>query len=138
MKSGWLTALVSLVFLVGLIFTGCENQEVSKERGKDWQYTVVPTMDCPEELKKEIDGKKINPFQMTYDDGEYRYIAVGYGEQENSGFSIAVEGLYEMGDKLCLETILEGPKEDEVVSRKVSTPYIVIKTELTDKEVEFK
>lgn len=137
MKNIWITGALCLCFLAGFILTGCEHASTTEKQGKDWDYTVVPTKDCPEELKKQIDQKKINAFQMTYDDGEYRYYAVGYGEQENSGFSIAVLGLYEKGDKLCLETRLNGPGEGEVVSDKPSTPYIVIKTERTDKETEF-
>ena len=118
------------------IFTGCgtagSGDSASEERGKDWDYTVVLTEDIPEALKKEIDAKKLNAFQMTYEEGEYLYLAVGYGEQENSGFSIRVSGLYEKGDGLCLETSLCGPGEDEIVSSRISYPTIVIKTEKSD------
>lgn len=117
--------------------TGCETVNDGGERGKDLDYTVVPTADIPEEFQKEIDKKKINPFQMTYEDGEYLYAAVGYGEQENSGFSIQVIGLYEKGENLCMETSLTGPEDGEIVSQKESFPYIVVKTEQKGKKVEF-
>lgn len=132
--------LVPLLFLCvisGCIMSGCQNASQEGKRGKDWEYTVVPTADCPEELKEEIDKKKVNAFQMTYDDGEFLYAAVGYGEQEKGGFSIQVLGLYEKGSSLCFETSLNGPEEDEVVSHKASYPYLVIKTEKTDKQVIF-
>ena len=58
-----------------------------------------------QDFLKELEEKKINPFQMTYMDGEYLYIALGYGEQPTGGFSITIHGLYETGDKLCLETV---------------------------------
>ena len=113
------------------------GQKKEETRGSDWEYTVVPTADCPKDFLEEINKKKINAFQMTYDDGEYRYIAVGYGEQETNGFSIQVQGLYEKGENLCIETSLVGPEEDQIVSEKKSYPYLVIKTMKTEKKVEF-
>lgn len=117
--------------------TGCETVEDGGERGNDFDYTVVPAADIPEEFQKEIEKKKINAFQMTYEDGEYLYIAVGYGQQENSGFSIQVIGLYAKGENVCLETSLTGPEDGEIVSEKESFPYIVVKTQQKGKKVEF-
>lgn len=119
------------------MLVGCEKKEVSSERGKEWDYTVVAVRDCPEDFMKELEEKKINAFQMTYMDGEYLYAAMGYGEQPTGGFSIAVHGLYEVGEKLCMETELRGPGKDEVVKEKASYPFVIIKTEKTDKEVVF-
>ncbi len=127
-----LTALVTM----SIWLTACGQKEEAK-KGKDWDYTVVPTTDCPKDFLAEIEKKKINPFQMTYDDGEYRYLAVGYGEQETNGFSIRVQGLYEKGEALCMETSLAGPGEDQIVSNKKSYPFIVVKTHKTEKKVEF-
>lgn len=127
-----LTALVTM----SIWLTACGQKEEEK-KGKDWDYTVVPTTDCPKDFLAEIEKKKINPFQMTYDDGEYRYLAVGYGEQETNGFSIRVQGLYEKGEALCMETSLTGPGEDQIVSNKKSYPFIVVKTHKTEKKVEF-
>lgn len=59
-------AAILLVFACSL--TGCGAEEKSA-RGKDLDYTVVPTADCPADFLSEINKKKINPFQMTYDDG---------------------------------------------------------------------
>ncbi len=130
--------LLSMGILLNLVACGGGAAGKKKEsRGQDWDYTVVPTVDIPEDFSKEIEEKKINAFQMTYDDGAYLYVAVGYGEQDSGGFSIQVLGLYEKGENLCLETSLAGPGEGTVVSDKASYPYIVIKTQKTDKEVEF-
>lgn len=130
---------VSVFLTVCLLFftVGCEKQTESAERSKDLDYTVVAVRDCPQDFLKELEDKKVNPFQMTYMDGEYLYIALGYGEQPTGGFSITVHGLYETGEKLCLETELLGPGKDETVKEKASYPYIIIKTEKTDREVLF-
>ena len=129
------TLLLLLTLFCGL--TGCGSAKEGGERGKDWDYTVVPTADIPQEFLKEIDSKKLNAFQMSYQQEEYLYIAVGYGEQNSGGFNIKVVGLYEKGAALCFETSLNGPGEDQVVSEKASYPYIVVKTQKSDKEVKF-
>ncbi len=128
----------ALLMLCALFLSvGCEKDAASAERGRDWDYTVVTVQDCPEDFLNELEEKKINPFQMTYMDGEYLYIAIGYGEQATGGYSIAVRGLYEMGEKLCVEAELLGPGKDETVKEKASYPYVIIKTEKSDREVIF-
>ena len=130
-------SLLLVAVLAVMLIAGCEKETKSTERGKDWDYTVVAVRDCPEDFLKELEEKKVNAFQMTYMDGEYLYIALGYGEQATGGFSIAVRGLYESGDKLSFETELMGPGTDEVVKEKPSYPYVIVKTEKTDREVLF-
>ncbi len=130
-------SLFHCLLVLIIILCSCGKEEKTGERGKDWDYTVVITEDCPKDLLEEIEKKKVNSFQMTYDDGEYLYIAVGYGEQQTGGYSIKVLGLYEQGDGLCIETSLLGPEEDVIVKNKASFPYIVIKTEKTEKNVTF-
>lgn len=135
MKQRW--GIRILCFLCLFFFTGCETVKKEAEKGKDIDYTVVPTMDIPADFAHEIDKKKINPFQMTYDDGTGTYIAVGYGQQENSGFSIQVVGLYEKGENVGIETSLVGPEDGEIVSQKESFPYIVVKIQQKCGKVEF-
>lgn len=136
-KKKYMFAGVLLVCLAVFALSGCDGEKETGDRGKDLDYTVVPTADCPADFLTEIQKKKINPFQMTYDDGAYCYLAVGYGEQETNGFSIKVLGLYERGDNICFETSLVGPEEDQVVSSKPSTPYLVVKTQRTDRKIDF-
>lgn len=131
-----LAGMLSVCLLVFLL-AGCGGEKERGSRGKDLDYTVVPTADCPADFLAEINKKKINPFQMTYEDGVYCYLAVGYGEQETNGFSIKVLGLYEQGERICFETSLIGPEEDQVVSKKQSTPYLVVKMKETGREVDF-
>ncbi len=133
-----------LMLVYGLIvgfcvfLMGCGTQEDTVEKGKEWDYTVVAIRDCPEDFLVKLEEKKINPFQMSYMDGEYLYIARGYGEQSTGGYSIAVHGLYEVGtEKLCFETELKGPGKEESVKQKASYPYVIVKTEKTEREVIF-
>lgn len=139
-KNGKEAVAVAIVICImaGGVLCGCgQTSTGQKEAGTECDYTVVATRDCPEEFLKNLEEKKINPFQMTYQDGTYLYMAVGYGEQKTGGYSILVEKLTETKDKIFLNTELRGPSKEEVVLEKPSFPYIVIKMENKSKEVVF-
>lgn len=139
-KNGKMAAAVAIVICImaGGVFCGCgQTSSRQKQEEIECDYTVVATRDCPEEFLKNLEEKKINPFQMTYQDGTYLYMAVGYGEQKTGGYSILVEKLTETKDKIFLNTELRGPSKEENVLEKPSFPYVVIKMENKSKEVVF-
>ena len=76
---------------------------------------------------------------MTYSDGNYKYIVVGYGRQETGGYSIQVQEVYDTQNTICVSTALLGPakRESEQVRTQPSYPYIVIKIQNLDKTVVF-
>ena len=129
---------IVICIMAGGVFCGCgQTSSRQKQEEVECDYTVVATRDCPEEFLKNLEEKKINPFQMTYQDGTYLYMAVGYGEQKTGGYSILVEKLTETKDKIFLNTELRGPSKEENVLEKPSFPYVVIKMENKSKEVVF-
>lgn len=116
---------------------GCSAKELKTEKLRDIDFTVVDKRKIPEELEEMIDEKDGQPFKLTYaDDGEL-YIAVGYGEQSTSGYSIEVKELYETENAIYIHTNLIGPAKDERVMEVKTYPYIVIKLEFIDKNVVF-
>ena len=116
---------------------GCSAKKVKTEKLRDIDFTVVDKRKIPEELEEMIDEKDGQPFKLTYaDDGEL-YIAVGYGEQSTSGYSIEVKELYETENAIYIHTNLIGPAKDERVMDVKTYPYIVIKLEFIDKNVVF-
>ena len=132
------TVVIVICIMAGGVFCGCgQTSSRQKQDEIECDYTVVATRDCPEEFLKNLEEKKINPFQMTYQDGTYLYMAVGYGEQKTGGYSILVEKLTETKDKIFLNTELRGPSKGENVLEKPSFPYVVIKMENKSKEVVF-
>lgn len=117
-----------------ICFVGCKEEE----KIRDLDFTVVSSECIPKELLTEIEGKKQEPFQMTFQDGNYLYMCVGYGKQETGGYSICVKDLYLTESSIVLDTTLLGPKETG--DKKIpgySYPYIVIKTEYIDAVVIF-
>ena len=77
-KNGKEAVAVAIVICImaGGVLCGCgQTSSRQKQEEIECDYTVVATRDCPEEFLKNLEEKKINPFQMTYQDGTYLYMA---------------------------------------------------------------
>ncbi len=138
MKKRMITILaLSMATAFMILVAGCSAKKLSTEKLQDIDFTVVDDEDIPEELEEMIEEKENEPFKLTYaDDGEL-YIAVGYGEQQTSGYSIEVKELYESKNAIYIHTNLIGPANDERVVERKTYPYIVVKLEFIDKNVVF-
>lgn len=127
---------LALIALLAVLCAGCGEKKDGEARQK-LEFTVVDEGRLPEELRKTLEEKKEESFKLTYADGGYMYLCVGYGKQESGGYSIAVKDLYATENEICLDTDLIGPKEAEDKSPEPSYPYLVIKTPFVDKTVVF-
>lgn len=133
MKKKCIVAFVFLFFL-----TGCTVQKDDMEKVRELQFTVLEERNIPEELAEYIEEAKTEPFEMVYGDEGYLYIAKGYGTKETSGYSIEVEECYESTNVICVRTDLLGPENDDEIAGQETYPYIVLKTEYSEKNVVFK
>ncbi len=129
--------VMGVVVFALLLVSGCGLMQFSSEKLSDLDYTVLDTDGIPEELLAEIEAQKENAFTLTYLDGDYLYLARGYGEQETGGYSISVTDLYLTENSICFETTLIGPKKGETVSAAATYPYIVVKLERREEPVVF-
>ncbi len=129
----WVTMFV---LLLGLCLTGCTKQEDTEEKVRDLDFTVVEERELPQTLREIIMQKKEDPFKLSYSDGGYMYLVVGYGEQPTGGYSIEVPSLYLTETMVVMDANLIGPQGDAI--EKKSYPYIAIKTELIDLPVMFR
>ncbi len=130
-------AAAAAVLFCLCLFCGCSAVKTSEAKLSDLDFTVVSDENIQEDIRKLIDEKKENPFQMTYSDGNYKYIVVGYGRQESGGYSIQVKEVYDTQNTICVKTALLGPGESENVRTQPSYPFIVIKIQNLDKTVVF-
>lgn len=131
---------LSFIFLIALLavsIVGCGM--VKKKRGdaKNVDYTVVKKENQPAEVKKVIDVRKQEGFQMTYQCENELYLLKGYGIQSTGGYSIQVEYVTENKDEIHIKTRLMGPASREEQKDAISCPYIVVKVENRDKKVIF-
>jgi len=129
----WCRRGLIFVLLLGLLCS-CNSMD-RKTKGTEYSFAVVSAKDIPEELLRQINDQKQNPFQMSFLDENYLYVAVGYGEQNTGGYSIQVDSITDDGEKLQFVSHLIGPKEEENVRKKVSFPFIVIKMEKMDRDI---
>ena len=135
--SGWIKN-ITIAVLISLCMCGCAMEGETAEKLRDLEFTVVAEEEQPEALLEVIEQKKASPFQISYTLGEDLYLAVGYGEQQTGGYSITVDELYETENNIVIDTTLLGPGAEEKVIQSITYPYIVIKTELIDKDVDFR
>lgn len=124
------------LLMLTLVLFGCSGEKEKHERA-DIEYTVTSEDRLPEELKILVDGKKQQPFKMTYQDGDYLYICQGYGEQPTGGYSIQVNDVYRTSNAIYFSSTLIGPPQEELKVEKETTPYIVVKIEYQDMTVVF-
>lgn len=137
MKAQNIRNVVGVILLMLFVMTGCTNVKDSVEKVEDLSYTVVPENEIPQELKDNLEGRKESPFKVTFADSGYIYICIGYGEQKTGGYSIKVKELYLAENAIYIDTLLMGPREEEIQENTKSYPYIVLKTEYRDKSVVF-
>ncbi|MCC8168592.1 MAG: protease complex subunit PrcB family protein [Clostridiales bacterium] len=135
MRKRFFTALLAVCVVV--MVSGCGFKQLSSEKVSDLEYTVADPDEVPEELAAEIEQQINSAFTLTYMDGDYLYLARGYGEQETGGYSISVKELYLTEDSVYFETELFGPRKGEAVGQSASYPYIVVKMERREEAVVF-
>ena len=128
--------MILMVLCLSIFLTGCEKETRPAKIGK-MEYTVVAGSDIPQELKKLINERKKNAFELTFSENSCLFVVRGYGKQKSGGYSIKINEFYQAKDTLVLDTELFGPKKDEKISEQPSYPYIVIKTEYREEPVTF-
>ena len=129
--------IIFAVIVLAFTFTGCSMSALDSTKLRDLEFTVVSEERLPEELKTLIEERKTGNFKLTYNDKEFLYICIGYGERATGGYSIAVNDLYLTEDAVTISTSLLGPGPDDKAGSAPSYPYIVVKTEYLDKTVTF-
>lgn len=129
--------LYILLAVIWMSLSACSIRKDDTKKLRDVEFTVVNQDEIPEALKAQIEAGKKEEFKLTYGDSGYLYIARGYGERKTSGYSVEVAACYETKDLICMETELLGPPKEEEIKEQSTYPYVVIKTEYTDKNVAF-
>ena len=132
-----------IIFIAALVFlmselTSCEFEESSDEKVKDLDYTVCDESRLPQELKDLINEKKKEPFKFTYRTKDYLYIVVGYGAQDRMDLNVVMKELYLTKNAIFVDTELTTKESNKLDDGLVSYPWIAVKCELYDVQVNFK
>lgn len=129
--------MLGSVTVVLLLLGGCKTADEA-ECIRELEYTVLAKENIPTELLEELEARKSKLFQVTYEDGAYLYLCVGYGEQESGGYCIQTRELALYEEYILLDTVLMGPTQEEAAQKVSSAPYLVIRTEALDYPVVFR
>lgn len=131
--------LLCIALLAGLILTltGCTMPGSGETKREQVDFTVVNEERLPEELAQLLEGKKTEPFKLTYTDGSFLYLCIGYGEQETGGYSVSVKELSRAEGMVYVNTLLVGPETVPEEGSAPSYPMIVLKIENRDEQINF-
>ena len=84
-----IVALLLLLPIMICTISGCDlgirigdTHRGAGDKVRDLEYTILSEERIPEELLNIIKERQEEPFEMTYSDGEFLYICIGYGKQE--------------------------------------------------------
>ena len=130
------------LILVGmiLILPGCRQKEPQArtyENMQDVTYEIVSGSDVPHKVNEKIFKEKEKGFGFSYRDGDVMYTAFGFGRQNTGGFSIQMAAVKENETEILIEAKLIEPGPEEVVSTSPSYPYMILKMENVEKDVQF-
>lgn len=117
------------------LLAGCSVRTLQTEKLRDLSYEEVEEEDVPEEMRGPIGERKGEPFVFTYADKGELFIARGYGEQKTGGYKIQVTEFYESENAIVLKTTFLGPEPGEHRKDGPAYPYLVLRTEYSDKDV---
>lgn len=130
---------IALLLVTIFMFTSCKaTKSVDDDKIRDVEYTVVDDEGLPDVVAAKIESVKTEPFKFSYTDGEFIYIAIGYGEQPTGGYSIQVSDLFETKNYVVIRTKLLGPTEKDAATTVLTYPYVVVKTTDLDLPVCFR
>lgn len=132
--------LAATVLLLLMMVTSCGEKQKPKrtyESMQDAVYEIVSGSNVPHKVNEKIFKERDKGFGFSYRDNEGMYIAFGFGRQNTGGFSIQLAAVKENEDEILIEAKLIAPAPEEVVSTSPSYPYMILKMEDTEKNVEF-
>ena len=137
-KAGYISiVVVSIIFLIAAL-CGCRLEKSGDKKIKDLDYTICDESKLPDELKEIIKDKKKEPFKLTYRTKEYLYIVVGYGAQDRTDLNVKMTELYLAENAIYVDTDLESVETTTLADHKVTFPWIAVKCELYDVQVNFR
>lgn len=135
-KAVFLLVMLGVFLLAAL--TACQFEETKEKKVKDLDYTVCDESKLPAELKDIIQEKRKEPFKLTYRTKDYLYIVVGYGAQDRMDLNVVMKELYLTENAIFVDTDMISEENKTLEDNKVTYPWIAVKCELYDLEVNFK
>lgn len=129
--------VMGVIFLIATM-TGCQFEKSTDKKIRDLDYTICDESKLPEELKDLIAEKKKEPFKLTYRTKDYLYIVVGYGAQDRTDLNVILSELYLTENAIYVDTDMQSVEKTTLENQRVTYPWIAVKCELYDVQVNFR
>ena len=130
---------IIFILIICIICSGCSAKEANTKSNvkQTLEYDVISDDETPIEIINMIEQRKDRPFRFSYENEDYLFIVVGYGEQLSGGYSIQVKELYSTDEEILIKTELIGPNKEDLVTMALTYPYVVIRTETKNKIIVY-
>lgn len=140
--------IIALIFVIIYFFIK-EKIDFSFDDGerKEIDFYICDESEIPDNLAEIMNNKKKKAYELTYENGKYVFIAIGYGEKSKDNQVVVLKDIYETDKVIGVETTLYTDSfvdENEEYAGRTSRfdksfyPCIVIRCEKKDKPVYFK
>ena len=126
-----------LLLAVLLFLTGCGITGEKEGEKQELECSILDEDEIPQPLAEVIEENKEKEMKLSYEKDGMLYIARGFGEQKSGGYSIRMEYCYLAEDGIHVRFELLGPPAGEKSVEESTRPYIVVKTEITGKDIIF-
>lgn len=135
----YMLSVFGLIISLGLCSACTLNERAAiPQTGKTIAYKIISDEKTEAALMDAVTEAKAQRFHIVYRNGDRMFLAVGYGEQPSSGYSITVEDIYEKDGVVYVCTMLVGPQKNEKTSSVRTFPYIILEMENMDCEIVFR
>lgn len=133
---------ISMIIAVTIILASCSTDPSKniKSSGKieSIPFERVTLEQTPPDVKATIEYKSREKATYVIPHHDDFYIIVSRGEQPTSGYEVEILAVEDWGDSVHIFYKFKDPKDDELVSPKITYPLDIIKIPRVKKQILFK
>lgn len=132
----------SILFIAAILLASC-NTDPSKNIKSSGKIESIPfervtLEETPQDVKLTIEYKSREKATYVIPHNDDFYIIVSRGEQPTGGYEVEILAVEDWGDSVHIFYKFKDPKDDELVSPKITYPLDIIKIPRVKKQILFK
>lgn len=132
----------SILFIAAILLASC-NTDPSKNIKSSGKIESIPfervtLEETPQDVKLTIEYKSREKATYVIPHHDDFYIIVSRGEQPTGGYEVEILAVEDWGDSVHIFYKFKDPKDDELVSPKITYPLDIIKIPRVKKQILFK
>ncbi len=132
----------SILFIAAILLASCNTDPSTniKSSGKieSIPFERVTLEETPQDVKLTIEYKSSEKATYVIPHNDDFYIIVSRGEQPTGGYEVEILAVEDWGDSVHIFYKFKDPKDDELVSPKITYPLDIIKIPRVKNQILFK